>query len=230
MALTISPPRPYVKFVEDNGNLSTQGYDFCYGMYLRVGGSLSSLNAALLQDKTWDEPGTIGSSTPNTGKFTTLEATSNVTFSGVLATTTLLTINPIAGTMNKVNIGGVTPGTGAFTTLTATTLTVNSPSSTNVTLEPTDRVRITSGSVQGFMDNINIGTTTPRAGAFTSLIASSSFACNAAAPQGSYSVGATLNAYAAGANGLANAADMQALVDKVIALETALKNNGICEI
>lgn len=53
------------------------------------------------------------------------------------------------------------------------------------------------------------------------------FACNGKPAQASYAVGAVLAAYAPGAAGLLLPADMAALVAKVVALETALKNNGI---
>jgi hypothetical protein len=122
--LTVPPPRPYDKYVNPDGTLTTQGYDFLYGLYLRVGGSLSSLNAVTLTDKTWDAPNPIGTTTPNTGKFTT-------------------------------------------------------------------------------------------------------FGANGATPQAAAASGVALVAYAAGANGLANGADMQALVNKVIAMDAALKANGI---
>lgn len=129
--LTIQPLRPSAAFADQQGNLTKEGYDFLYGLYRRVGGSLDSLNAVTLADKTWDSPDPIGVTTPSPGKFTTLQST------------------------------------GAF-------------------------------------------------------------GCNGSAVQVSYTLGATLGAYAAGANGLSTGAAMQALVNKVIAIETALKNNGIC--
>ncbi len=54
------------------------------------------------------------------------------------------------------------------------------------------------------------------------------FSCNNANPQTAYATGATLSAYSGGTYGLSAAADMQALVNKVIAHDAALKANGIC--
>lgn len=73
-------------------------------------------------------PGPIGNVTPNTGAFTTLTATSTVTFSPashnvVLSPsgTGVVTINPATlGTLDHVTVGGTTPAVGTFTTLTAT--------------------------------------------------------------------------------------------------------------
>ncbi len=69
---------------------------------------------------------------------------------------------------------------------------------------------------------------------FTSVVttgditAGGKFGCNAAAAQAAAASGAALIAYAAGANGLATGAAMQALVVKVQAIDAALKANGIC--
>lgn len=53
------------------------------------------------------------------------------------------------------------------------------------------------------------------------------FGCNTKAAQASVASGAVLAAYAGGANGLATAAAMQALVDKVTIIDAMLKANGI---
>ena len=47
---------------------------------------VNNLNVDLLDGGDWTAPGTIGSGTPNTGAFTTLAASGNVTFSGTGAT------------------------------------------------------------------------------------------------------------------------------------------------
>lgn len=78
MANLVQPLRPFMEFVLDNRQLTKEAYDFLYAMFLRVGGSLSNLNAAFLQNATWQEPNAIGVTTPNQGKFTTLEATDNI--------------------------------------------------------------------------------------------------------------------------------------------------------
>jgi hypothetical protein len=61
----------------------------------------------------------------------------------------------------------------------------------------------------------------------TGLSLGAGFGCNAKTPQSSYASGGALNAYAAGANGLSAATDVQALVNLVIAIRQALVNNGI---
>ena len=48
-----------------------------------------NLNASALLGGTWAVPGTIGSTTPNSGAFSTLTATGNVTLSGLLTSGTL---------------------------------------------------------------------------------------------------------------------------------------------
>ena len=83
MPTLIQPLRPYIPFTEKNGTLTKEGYDFLFNMYRRVGGTLSDLNAATLADKTWEEPGTIGFLIPNTGKFSTLTASTLVVTGGV---------------------------------------------------------------------------------------------------------------------------------------------------
>jgi hypothetical protein len=120
-------------FTDQNGALSKDAYDFLFTLFQRVGGSLDSLNAVSLQDKTWQEPGTIGSITPNTGKFTTLTSaaystTGPVNFSPAGYNITLsptsggvLTMrSDNSGTLDNVAIGGTTPHTGKFTNLSAT--------------------------------------------------------------------------------------------------------------
>lgn len=60
--------------------------------------------------------GTVGATTANTGAFTTLSASTSVSFSPSGA----ITLNPTtAGTINNMSIGATTASTGAFTTLTA---------------------------------------------------------------------------------------------------------------
>lgn len=84
-----------------------------------------NLNVSQLLGGTWATPGTIGSTTPNTGAFTTLTASQAVTLSPVNANVTLsptgtglVTINPAtAGAMDNVTIGATTAKPGTFTQL-----------------------------------------------------------------------------------------------------------------
>lgn len=82
MPRNIAQIRPYMMFTDKRGILTRSAYDFLFGLFQRVGGSLDSLNAATLQDKSWEEPGTIGSTTPTTGKFTTVETTAALRVGG----------------------------------------------------------------------------------------------------------------------------------------------------
>lgn len=79
---------------------------------LTLGGSLSLVS-----------PPAIGSTTPNTGAFTTLTVASTGTSSANLSPTGsgTVTINPTtAGTINNMSIGVTTAAAGRFTTITAT--------------------------------------------------------------------------------------------------------------
>jgi hypothetical protein len=75
--------------------------------------------------------GTVGATTPNTGAFTTLSASSTVTLNQSNASTSLaptgtgtVTINPAtAGTINNMSIGATTAASGKFSALTNTALT-----------------------------------------------------------------------------------------------------------
>lgn len=105
MTVLIQPLNPYNKFVDENGKLTRDGYSFLYNLYLRVGGSLSSLNAALLLDATWSEPNAIGDVTPNTGEFTSLTITSGVASNGGIK-------------HSRITTGSVGAGATALVTLT----------------------------------------------------------------------------------------------------------------
>lgn len=243
----------------------------------------------------WERPGTIGSATPNTGAFTTLSATAAVTLNPANANvnikpsgTGIVDIQPATvGALNRMNIGAVVEGTGAFTTLTASAAATFSPANAAVTMSPTGTGVVTiNPATVGALNNMNIGASTPKTGAFTTLSSTgvatlngvtvgggtsnfyadvgnaairptgsgagagiyfqnsagaatwavvtvagvqvtSGFGCNGTTPQTAVASGAVLSAYGAGANGLAVAADMKALVDKVIAIDAACKANGI---
>lgn len=82
MSNLIQPLKPGEPFTSDKGYLLKNAYDFLFALYRRVGGSLDSLNAATLETFTWEAPGTIGSTTPNTGKFTGLTVTTSIANNG----------------------------------------------------------------------------------------------------------------------------------------------------
>ncbi|CAB4154500.1 hypothetical protein UFOVP647_6 [uncultured Caudovirales phage] len=113
--------------------------------------------------------GTVGATTANTGAFTTLSASTSVSFSPSGA----ITLNPTtAGTINNMSIGATTATTGRFTTITSTIATGTAPftvaSTTNV-------ANLNASSLGGatFASPGAIGSTTASTGAFTTLSASS---------------------------------------------------------
>ncbi len=181
MAL-IQPLKPYTPFTDREGRLTKDGYAFLFNMYLRVGGSLSSLNAVTLADATWDAPDPIGTTTPNIGKFTTLSASGQLTSTVTTGTAPLI----IASTTNVANlnasslsgatfaapgtIGGGTPGTATFVGLTATGAVALSPANLNVVLSPTGTGLVTiNPATLGTIDKMTIGGSTPAAGTFTTI-------------------------------------------------------------
>lgn len=132
----------------------------------------------------------IGSTTANTGAFTTLTASNSVTLSPANANVAIspsgtgtvtispagaLTVNPsTAGTINNMSIGATTRSTGAFTTLTANnavTFTVGTASTSTATgsLVVTGGIgvsgQVTAATLSG---NVSGGT-----GSFTTLTANS---------------------------------------------------------
>ena len=142
--------------------------------------------------------GTVGATTPSTGAFTTLSATGaitlNTTTNNQSYTTTgagIITISSgTAGSINNMTIGATTAGTGRFSSITNTGLTSGrvvysttsglETDSANLTFNGTTLTANTigaftlSGTIAGGGNQINnviIGTTTPLAGAFTTLSA-----------------------------------------------------------
>ena len=136
-------------------------------------------------------PPPIGSSTPNTGAFTTLSASSTVSGTGFStylssppaigsttansgAFTTLSASGTVSGTgfstylASPPAIGGTTAAAGTFTTLIGATLSVTG----SANLSPTGSITI-SPSVLGAITNMSIGSSNPNTGAFTTLSASS---------------------------------------------------------
>lgn len=83
---------------------------------------VANLNASQLEGFTWEIPSTIGITTPNTGKFTTLNATTSLTVNGSTAQTgvqgtdvKLLSVGTVAGGAGKTfctdaNSGATTTG------------------------------------------------------------------------------------------------------------------------
>jgi len=108
-------------------------------------------------------PPAIGSTTPNSGAFTTLSASSTVSGTGF---STYLASPPA--------IGGTAPNTGSFTTLTATGAITHNTTTNNQSYTTTGAgtITLTSGTA-GTINNFNIGATTAGTGAFTTISASS---------------------------------------------------------
>lgn len=78
------------------------------------------------------------------------------------------------GAINGTTIGATTPSTGAFTTLSASGAVALSPASANVVLSPTGTGVVTvNPATAGTINNVAIGGSTPLAGSFTTLGASS---------------------------------------------------------
>jgi hypothetical protein len=105
--------------------------------------TVTNLSASFLNGATFAQPGTIGSTTPNTGAFTTLSASSTVSGAGF---STYLASPPA--------IGGTAAAAGSFTTLSASS-TVSGTGFTTYLASPP-----------------GIGGTAPAAAAFTTLSAS----------------------------------------------------------
>ena len=120
----------------------------------------------------------IGATTPKAGTFTTLTATSTVTFNPADATITLsptgtgtVIISPATtGSMNNVNIGSTTPAAATFTTLSVTgTVNMNGNNAT-INISPVGTgTFISSPAVTGSINNISVGSTIAAAGRFTTL-------------------------------------------------------------
>ena len=126
----------------------------------------------------------IGSSTANTGAFTTLTANSTVDITGTTEATNnsgdtgVLRVEGGASIAKRVYSGGgfvgpignVARGTGAFTTLSATSTVSFSPSNANLTFSPSGTGTVTmSPAGGGSINNMSIGASTRSTGNFTSL-------------------------------------------------------------
>ena len=109
--------------------------------------------------------GSIGATTPSTGAFTTLSASTSVSMSPSGA----ITLNPTtAGTINNMSIGDTTASTGRFTTVTSTATTGTAPF---VVASTTNVANLNASSLNGatFAAPGAIGSTTASAGTFTKL-------------------------------------------------------------
>jgi len=113
--------------------------------------------------------GTVGATTPSTGAFTTLAASSTVSGQGF--TDRFATPGPI---------GSTTASTGVFTTLAATAAVTLSPANAAVAISPTGTGTVTisptgaliiNPTAASTINNTSIGVTTPAAGSFTTLTA-----------------------------------------------------------
>jgi hypothetical protein len=120
--MAISPLRPNMVFTNKQGVLTKEAADFLLGIFLRLGGSLANLNAASLENATWEAPNPIGATTPNSGKFTgiqtgTLAVTGTATHTG---TTTLTggVASDAAGFKHKRVAATVAASSNALVTVT----------------------------------------------------------------------------------------------------------------
>jgi hypothetical protein len=120
-----------------------------------------NLNSSFLLGLTWPVPGTIGSTTPNTGAFTTLSATGQITSTlaigtapFVITSTTLvanLNVSQLLGGTWAIpgTIGSTTPNTGVFSTLQANTSFTLNGSTAQTAVQGTDSHLMSAGTVSG---------------------------------------------------------------------------------
>jgi len=115
---------------------------------------VANLNVSQLEGFTWEVPGTIGSTTPNTGKFTTLNATTSFTLNGGTAQTAvqgtdthLQTAGTVAASAPTVCIDSL----GGITTTCTTTGPVFAPQSASTAGLP---VSITANSQQTVLTKV----------------------------------------------------------------------------
>ncbi len=151
---------------------------------------VGNLNVSQLLGSTWAAPGTIGSGTPSTGAFTTLSATGVITSTlstgtapfTVASTTNVANLN--ASTLSGKThadpgpIGSGTPSTGAFTTLSASDVITSTLATGTAPFTVASTTVVGNLNVSQLLGSTwaipgSIGATTPAAGAFTTLSASS---------------------------------------------------------
>lgn len=119
---------------------------------------------------------TIGLTSPNSGQFTTLTATTSVSLNPTNGSVTILpsgtvTINPTTtGTMDNITIGGNIPASATFTSVTVTGNFTCSGNNSTITLSPTGSGLVTiNPTLTGSINNMTIGSITPAAGTFTTV-------------------------------------------------------------
>lgn len=222
--MPIQPLRPYMKFIDDTGVLTKDGYDFLFNLYNRVNGGSSGVDADTLESKTWEAPGTIGSSSQNTAKFTSLSTSGQYTNTVGIGTAPFI----ITSTTNIPNlnasslsgatfaapgaIGGGTASAGTFTGLTATgvvTLTSATP---------------------GALNNVTIGAVTALTGRFTTVTATGAFGCNTKTAQTAFASGGAVTTTAAtnvAPFGYSTGAQADAIITLLNNIRSALVANGI---
>lgn len=154
------------------GNLSqASGYTATFGSPATFNGTLSITgNTALTNLLFMSGSGaiaggtinntTIGATTPKSGRFTTLTATSGGTISGG---TSISGAYIDGGTINGTPIGSTSSAAGTFSTLTSPSVTITGGTIAGVT--------ITGGTIASVINNTPIGATTANTGRFTTLTA-----------------------------------------------------------
>lgn len=131
---------------------------------------VANLNVSLLLGATWAAPGTIGSGTPNTGAFTTIAASGQITSTVttgtaplvIASTTAVANLNAsllLGGTWAiPGSIGATTPAAGAFTTLSASgALAANADITTTQTTFNLVNATVTTLNIGGAATQTTIG-------------------------------------------------------------------------
>jgi len=149
---------------------------------LRVTGGIGA-SGAIYAGSIQNTP--IGSTSRNSGAFTTLASNSTVSFTATTASTSVNTgalqvdggvgINGAlyAGSLQGTPIGSTARSSGAFTTITANNTVTLSPGA-NVTVSPTGSGTVTlSPAGGGSINNMSIGATTQSTGRFSTLTTTS---------------------------------------------------------
>lgn len=186
-ALFATPP-PIGSSVANTGQFSTLSATGQITSTLAIGTApfvitsttnVANLNSATLNGTTFGSPGPIGNLTPGTATFTGLIASTSAT----LSPSGVVTINPATiGAMNNMIIGASTPLAATFTGLTATGTVSLSPANLVVTISPSGTGTVVISPVGALtinptaastINNASIGVTTPLAGKFTTILATS---------------------------------------------------------
>jgi len=120
----------------------------------------------------------VGATTPAAGTFNGLTALSTVNFNPVNANITIsptgtgtVTINPtVTGNINNVALGATTPAPATFTTLTATGNVTFNGNNANINISPTGASVVTiNPTTTGNINNVTVGSATPRSAKFTTV-------------------------------------------------------------